>query len=191
MTIFQPGKFITNFQTKDGQEGLIRYPVWGDLDLMVDFSNRLSKENVYSLFAGEYISKGEQINYLNYSFKEIEEGNNVNLFAFINNDLAGIASVRRVMVKRSRSNHVATLGISIDAKYRSLGVGFALSRAIIEEAKQKILGLKSLELDLFGQNEPAYKLYQKLGFVEVGRIPERYMRNGEYDDMVLMQLKIT
>lgn len=53
---------------------------------------------------------------------------------------------------------------------RGKGIG-VLAMQYLEEEIQKA-GYKRIELGVFEFNEPAQKLYQKMGYAEIGRIPE-------------------
>ena len=53
-------------------------------------------------------------------------------------------------------------GIGVTAPQRTTGVGKALMRGVLEEAAG--LGLKEVWLEVLVQNEPAIRLYEKLGF---------------------------
>lgn len=65
----------------------------------------------------------------------------------------------------------AWVGITIgEASARGKGVG-ALAMQFLEEEIQKE-GFNRIELGVFEFNEPAQKLYKKMGYTEIGRIPE-------------------
>ena len=48
------------------------------------------------------------------------------------------------------------------------------------------MNLKFLELGCFANNPAALSLYQKVGFKEVGRIPEKFLWHGQYIDSIVM-----
>jgi len=52
--------------------------------------------------------------------------------------------------------------LSVRLRYRGLGIGEALSRAVIEKAREK--GAEELLLLIHDDNKPAVHLYHKLGF---------------------------
>jgi len=41
-------------------------------------------------------------------------------------------------------------------------------------------------LDLNAPNEPAYKMYEKLGFKEEGRLRNQVIVDGKYQDIIIM-----
>jgi ribosomal protein S18 acetylase RimI-like enzyme len=56
-------------------------------------------------------------------------------------------------------------GIGVAAPHRGTGVGEALMRAVLDEARSR--GLREVWLEVLVQNEPAIRLYEKLGFDRV------------------------
>jgi ribosomal-protein-alanine acetyltransferase len=79
--------------------------------------------------------------------------------------------------------HILTLGV--DPGRRRVGIGTALVRAVLGEARAAAVACAHLEVR--ASNDPARALYQGLGFVVVGRRP-RYYRDGE--DALLMSLDL-
>jgi len=87
-----------------------------------------------------------------------------------------------------RSTHVADVGISIRKRYRDEGIGTKLLEILIAEAKKA--GHKVLVLTLFEINKRAHAVYKKLGFKDVGVIPEAYSYKGKYEDEIVMYKKL-
>ncbi|HEX7018077.1 MAG TPA: GNAT family protein [Patescibacteria group bacterium] len=176
---------MTNFT----QEITFRYPKPEDLDQMTEYINRLSQENTYIRFSGEEITKEEEASFLEDVLKKIESHNDVMLLALAGENLIGIAGVHRNTVNKKRSYHAAELGISLAAEYRGRGIGERLAREVLAEAERSITGLRMIYLTVFAINKGAFELYKKLGFREVGRIPEFILHNGEYVDEIVMVRK--
>jgi RimJ/RimL family protein N-acetyltransferase len=84
------------------------------------------------------------------------------------------------------SAHIADLGLMIDASYRRRGIG----RALMEEAERwaRESGVTKLELHVFPWNEPAMALYESLGYQREGYRKNHYVRDGAYEDAILMAL---
>jgi RimJ/RimL family protein N-acetyltransferase len=82
--------------------------------------------------------------------------------------------------------HSGVLGMGVIPEYRGQGIGGALLAATLEAAKQK--GLTRIELTVRTDNEPARKLYEKLGFVHEGRFLRHLKIDGEYRDSDQMAL---
>jgi len=69
--------------------------------------------------------------------------------------------------------HRATLGMGIERPYTKQGHGGRMITAAAEWGR-KTLGLSWIDLGVFENNEPARKLYKRMGFVECGRRPDAF-----------------
>jgi ribosomal protein S18 acetylase RimI-like enzyme len=67
---------------------------------------------------------------------------------------------------------------------RNRGVGRRLVEAVIEVARRR--GVELLQLAVVSDNEPARRLYARLGFVEYGIEKKSLKQGGRYTDEVLM-----
>jgi RimJ/RimL family protein N-acetyltransferase len=76
------------------------------------------------------------------------------------------------------------LGIVIGNGYRDLRIGTEIMKSLIEQARA--VGLKLLTLSVYATNERARHVYQRLGFVETGRIPKKLFKDGKYVDEITM-----
>ena len=65
------------------------------------------------------------------------------------------------------------------------GVGRALVEALIERARAA--GVHVMVAAIDGANDASIKFHARLGFVEVGRLPETGQKFGRWLDLVLMQ----
>ena len=75
-------------------------------------------------------------------------------------------------------------GLAVADEARGKGVGRALVRAAVEEARRR--GARRLTLRVLGYNTPARKLYEAEGFVVEGVLPEEFLLDGKYVDDVFM-----
>ena len=74
------------------------------------------------------------------------------------------------------------MNVAVHPDYRRKGIAEALVSQLVEELKA--LDSHSLTLEVRASNEPAQKLYEKLGFVLVGKRP-RYYHNPKEDAYIL------
>lgn len=96
--------------------------------------------------------------------------------------LVGEASIHAIDW-RSR---VAQVGICIwRPSDRGKGYGAAGSRAVIDWAVGH-LGLHRLEAWILAGNGASLGLFRSLGFVEEGRLTQRYLVDGQYMDMLVL-----
>ncbi|WP_426368328.1 GNAT family N-acetyltransferase [Streptomyces sp. E-08] len=75
--------------------------------------------------------------------------------------------------------------VAVDPAAQGLGVGRALTAALIADARTA--GIEVLTLDARGDNDHALRLYRSLGFTEYGRLPD-FVAVGErrYDKVFCM-----
>ena len=85
--------------------------------------------------------------------------------------------------------HRARLGIGVERGQRGRGIGSLLLQAAIRWAGQE-RDLLWLDLSVFAHNERARRLYEKLGFVEVGRTTDAYRMGKQSIDDVHMTLRV-
>ncbi|MGR9050712.1 GNAT family N-acetyltransferase [Halobacillus faecis] len=76
-----------------------------------------------------------------------------------------------------KEQDTAWIGITIgEAAGRGKGIGFEAMRYLEDRIKEK--GFDRVELGVFEFNEKAQKLYRKLGYKEIARIPDFTYWNG-------------
>ena len=98
------------------------------------------------------------------------------LVALDGDAMAGYVGSQSVMGESDMMN------IAVDPNYRRQGVAAALIEELVLQLKQK--GNRCLTLEVRASNEPAVKLYEKLGFAQIGRRPN-YYRNPKEDALIL------
>lgn len=74
------------------------------------------------------------------------------------------------------------MNIAVDPNYRRQGVARLLIEKLIDGVREK--GAICLLLEVRASNDPAIRLYQKLGFSQVGRRPN-YYHNPKEDALIL------
>lgn len=86
---------------------------------------------------------------------------------------------------RPRRRHVGDIGMAVHDDWQGRGVGSALLRAGVELA-DRWLNLTRLELEVYTDNEPAVRLYQRFGFEHEGTLRQYAFRDGVYVDAYYM-----
>ena len=74
------------------------------------------------------------------------------------------------------------MNMAVHPSFRRRGIASALVKALVEALKER--GSHSLTLEVRVSNEPARELYERLGFVQVGRRPNYYQHPRE-DGLIL------
>ena len=106
------------------------------------------------------------------------------LVACVDGELAAMAGLN-LYTKSPRRRHVGYVGIAVHDKWHGKGVGAELMKALIDVA-DNWLNLSRLELDVFIDNEPALRLYKKLGFAIEGTQKKHSFRDGAFVDSYRM-----
>jgi putative acetyltransferase len=86
---------------------------------------------------------------------------------------------------RPRRRHVGDIGMAVHDDWQGRGVGSALMRAGVEMA-DRWLNLTRLELEVYTDNEPAIRLYERFGFEREGTRRQHAFRDGVYVDAYMM-----
>lgn len=74
------------------------------------------------------------------------------------------------------------MNIAVHPEYRRQGIAQLLVDALVSDLKT--MGSRCLTLEVRASNEPAKKLYEKLGFSLIGKRP-RYYHNPREDGLIL------
>jgi ribosomal protein S18 acetylase RimI-like enzyme len=103
--------------------------------------------------------------------------------AFEGAEILGVAGLRTN--QGPKESHKGTLvGMYVRPQARNRGVGRRLVEAVMEVARRR--GVELLQLAVVSDNEPARRLYERLGFVEYGIEKKSLKQGGRYTDEVLM-----
>ena len=179
-----PGQIIKTFKSKKGNDVIIRYPKWEDLDEATTLANELVKEEAH-LMLSEKQTHEDEAKWLAESLVQIEQGKKIQLLVDVNDHYAGNAEIR---VRDKRQSHVGEIGIALGKDFRDEGIGAELLTALIAEGKKA--GLQLLILYCFQTNEQALHLYKKLGFTRSGIVPGIYAYKGDFVGEVTLYLPL-
>lgn len=85
-----------------------------------------------------------------------------------------------------RARHVANAGFMVAPEWRNKGLGWLLGATMLQYARD--LGYRSVIFNLvFFENRIARRLWNRLGFSELGRIPNAVQKDdGSYQDAIIM-----
>jgi L-amino acid N-acyltransferase len=105
-------------------------------------------------------------------------------------EVVGVAAFGwfRDVVKRPGYRFTVENTIHVREDRWGSGIGAELMRALIDEARR---GSKhSMVAAIDGENEASIRFHERLGFVEVGRMPEIGAKFGRWLDLVLLELRL-
>lgn len=114
---------------------------------------------------------------------ELDDGS-YPLAAVVDGEVVGQLTLHSTS-RSPRRKHVGSLGMAVRDDWQGRGVGTALMIACIDLA-DNWLNLRRLELEVFVDNAPAIRLYEKFGFVIEGRQVDFAFRDGQYVDVFVM-----
>ncbi len=108
--------------------------------------------------------------------------------ALINNEISGLYILHPNNV--GRCSHIANASYAVKTGCRGMGVGEALVRHSLLEAKNH--GFRILQFNaVVASNLSALKLYKKLGFTQLGIIPGGFrMSTTKYADIIPHYIKL-
>ncbi len=82
--------------------------------------------------------------------------------------------------------HVARLGICVDPEHSGNGIGYELSKYVVERARE--MGLLKVWATYHSDNAAVARIYEKLGFHVEGHFEAEELWNGQYKDVVSVSL---
>jgi len=107
-----------------------------------------------------------------------------NLLACVEDEIIGHLGLH-TFPNHPRRRHAGQIGMAVRDDWHGKGAGTALMGAAVDLA-DKWLNLTRLELDVYTDNEPAIRLYQKFGFVIEGTLVNYAYRDGQFVDTYTM-----
>jgi RimJ/RimL family protein N-acetyltransferase len=158
----------------------LRTPKWDDLDDLLELINSLVKEGA-DILRSDKVLRDEEIDWLSRTLSRLEKDEAFYLVAELNGKVVAISEINR---KGGYEKHVGIIGIALRSGFRDLGIGTEMMKTLVEQAQK--MGLKILILSAFATNQRAIHVYEKLGFVQTGRIPKKYFKGGKYIDEIIM-----
>jgi L-amino acid N-acyltransferase YncA len=169
---------------KDGRKIVLRSVRWEDLDDLLELINSLVEEGA-DIVRTEKVARNEEAEWLGGFLARIEKREIINCAAEVGGKVIANSDIGK---REGSMSHVGGFGIAIKQGYRGISIGTQIIQTLIEESKKA--GLRILVLDVFGSNEIAKHLYQKMGFEEAGRISKGVYKNGKYVDLIRMTLEL-
>ncbi len=180
-------KIVYQGRIKTGKDIIIRYPDPSDLKEMLRYINELSDEKTFIRNQGEHETLKSEAIYLKTIIENIKNNRAVHLLSFNNSKLIAVSGIT---MRDKTEKHLGVFGISVAKDFRGEGLGKFLMELVLNEAKKEIPSLKIVALDVYSNNLIAQELYKKLGFIEYGRLPNGIMREGKFEDAILMYKNI-
>jgi RimJ/RimL family protein N-acetyltransferase len=169
--------------TKDGRKVVLRTPKWEDLDDLLEMINSLVDEKA-DIIRAEKVTREQEIDWLSLVLRRLEKDEVFYLVAQIDGRVVACSEVCRG--SGSYDRHVGMLGIAVRNGFRDVGLGTETMQTLIDQSRT--IELKVLTLSVFDTNKRAIHVYEKVGFKQTGKIPQKFFKGGKYVDEIIMML---
>ncbi len=179
---------MAEFTLKDGRTMILRDPAVEDAPSMLAYTKIVGGETDFLLMDENGIEGLTLEGEADWVRNTLAAPNTKMFLGFVGDELVCLCDVRAAV--RKRVAHVGGIAISVKRAFWRLGVGSIAMQAMIDYAKSTGT-LRTLSLEVREGNERAIALYQRFGFVEVGRHSARINVRGTYYDEILMDLDLT
>jgi RimJ/RimL family protein N-acetyltransferase len=179
------GKVNRSFDAKDGRRVVLRTLKWNDLEDCFEFINSLVDEKA-NILRDQKVTREAEIEWLATALSRMELEEVVYLVAEVDGKVVASSELSRRL--SGYDKHLGSIGIAIKNGFRDSGIGTEMMKTLVEQGES--WGLKVLMLTVFANNARALHVYRKIGFVETGRIPKKFFKEGQYLDEVIMTMML-
>lgn len=176
------------FSLKDGRKAVLSVPGEEDAAEMVTFLQDIARETDFTMAYPEErqaMTREQEAVFLQ---SVREDPYTLMLMCRVEGELAGNCQV--AFGRKIKESHRGTVAIALRQAYWGLGIGTAMFRELIAQARRRP-GALQLELDFMEGNQRGRALYEKMGFRVVGVKPDAIrLKNGELRNEYAMMLKL-
>lgn len=175
------------FALPDGKALTLRSPRPEDAETMLDYLRQTSAETHFLMReADEFtMTVEDEVAFLN---GVTSNPRGFMLAAFNGGEAVANCSIFPISECR-KACHRGSFGIAVKQKYCECGLGTLLLRYALEQAK--LLDFTQVELGVYADNPRAKYVYEKLGFREMGVIPNAFrLSDGTFRDEVQMVINL-
>lgn len=176
----ETGKILKSFTARDGRNVVLRTPRWEDLDDLLELINSLVEEKAEILVTQKFTREAEA-DWLRGALSRLESNELFFLVAEVDEMVVASSDFQ---IRGVDDGRVGAIGIVVKNGYRGIGIGTEILKILLEQAGA--FGLRVLTVHVFATNRRAIHVYEKVGFVQSGKIPNRHLRQGRFIDEVVM-----
>ena len=174
------GKTVRSFCAESGQKVVLRTPRWEDLDCLLGLINSLVDERAEIVVDSKF-TREREADWLRGMLEAVEGDEVVYFVAEVDGRVVASCDLHR---GKGSEAHVGSVGVVVKRGFRDLGIGSEMMKTVVGQAAR--WGLKLLVLSVFASNQRAIRVYERVGFVQTGRVPMKHFRDGKYVDEISM-----
>ena len=174
------GFVLRVFSAAGGRKVVLRAPKWEDLDDLLELINSLVEERAEIIVDSKF-TREREADWLRGMLEAVEGDEVVYFVAEVDGRVVASCDLHR---GKGSEAHVGSVGVVVKGGFRDLGIGSEMIKTVIGQALR--LGLKLVVLSVFASNARAIHVYEKVGFVQTGRVPMKHFRDGKYVDEITM-----
>lgn len=166
----------------DGRRVRIRRAQPEDAGPVLEYLRKVGSETVNLTFGAEGpgLTEADEREYL---ARVAASDNSLAIVAVVGDEIVG--SLTFDGGRRARLRHAGEFGISVAQAYAGHGIGKALIAYMLSWAEQGGV-VRKINLKVRADNEPAIRLYERMGWVLEGRTTRDTLIDGEFNDCLLM-----
>lgn len=175
------------FTLSDGTALVLRSPCPEDAETLLDYLRQTSAETHFLMRDADEFSMTveDEAAFLN---RVASNPRGFMLAAFDGGEAVANCSIFPISEVR-KACHRGSFAIAVKQKYCECGLGTLLLQYALEQAKE--LGYTQVELGVYADNPRAKHVYEKLGFREMGVIPNAFrLADGTFRDEVQMVIHL-
>ena len=167
---------------RDGRRVRIRRAVPDDAAAILAYLSRVGAESINLTFGAEGpgVSLEEEREYLT---RVAASDNSLAIVALAGEEIVGGLTFDGG--RRRRLRHTGEFGISVLQAYAGLGLGKALIEYMLAWAERGRV-VRKINLKVRVDNEPAIRLYERMGWVHEGRTTRDTLIDGQFNDCLMM-----
>ena len=181
-TSLKTGEILKKFSAKDGRSVVLRTPEWRDLDDLLELINSLVDEKA-EIYITQKLTREAEAEWLLKVLSRLEKDEQFFQVAEVEKKV--VASSDFQIKAGDKEQRVGGIGIVVRDGYRNLGIGTEMMKTLLEQAA--FFGMRTVTVNAFATNKRSIHVYEKVGFVQTGRIPKKHHRQGVFIDEITMK----
>ncbi len=176
-----------SFWDKNGNEFILRNAELSDASDLIKYLKVTTEETPYLIREPEEVSLTEE-QQKRFLQSKLDAERELMLVAIVDGKYVGNCSLMSAGGYK-RYRHRCNVAIALYQEYCGRGIGKVMLETILDVARN--LGYEQAELEVVAENKTAIALYEKIGFIKYGTLPDNMKyKDGKYVDAYWMMKKL-